>query len=320
MIVEEIISWSFPFKVLIPPKGCSTMFTYHQPVTFPGCSVLRTSLSVAVLCRSAASLPSSPTPAVTFTHLPNTHGGINGPETSNNLALTSRFYSSVLRFFPSSPENTEEFHGRTRDVVPPACPESVSGSPPDGHTSTNTSPGRQGFLLLTYLPFSVLGLVWSGLVLIRSVTLWAILSVNHWTWSDSLACTVAAAAFSPAWSTVATGEQSKTVHIAWEMLYIRIQTSPPDLTPEGTSSEPCPFCSWSVFCFKGGFWKAFIQSRASPVFSAERWSLNQRTMSVRPRLVWTSSWLYSSGDGHWVRQNICQDESPLNILNLLFKK
>lgn len=27
-------------------------------------------------------------------------------------------------------------------------------------------------------------------------------------------------------------------------------------------------------------------------------------MSVRPRLVWTSSWLYSSGDGHWVRQNI----------------
>lgn len=102
------------------------MFTYHQPVTFPGCSVLRTSLSVAVLCRSAASLPSSPPPAVTFTHLPNTHGGINGPETSNNLALTS----SVLRFFASSPE---EFQGRNGDVVPPACPASVSGSPPDGH-------------------------------------------------------------------------------------------------------------------------------------------------------------------------------------------
>lgn len=75
-------------KKFFPSKYFSTS-THLQPVTFPGCSALRTSLSVAVLRLSAASLPSSPTPAVAFTHLPNTHThrGKNRPETFINLAL-----------------------------------------------------------------------------------------------------------------------------------------------------------------------------------------------------------------------------------------
>lgn len=46
-----------------------TSSTYHQPVTLPGCSKVRTSVSVANLCLSTASSLSSPTAMVTFTHL-----------------------------------------------------------------------------------------------------------------------------------------------------------------------------------------------------------------------------------------------------------
>lgn len=185
--------------------GDSAVSDVHQPVTLPGCSKVRMSVSVANLCLSAPPSPSSPTAKVTFTHLP---------------------FSVAFELF------------------------------------------------------------WSGLVRLRSVTPSASLSVNRWTlsWSGCLDCS-GVDTFSTASSTF-TALISKEMHLFF--------------------SELWPFCSWLAFCFSATPWKPSIQSRVSPFFSAERWSLNQRTMSVRPRLVCTSSWLYCSGDGHWVRQNVCQ--------------
>lgn len=86
----EVISSVFNHERDFYPEKYFSASTHLQPVTFPGCSALRTSLSVAVLRLSAASLPSSAT--VAFTHLPNAHRGMNRPETLINLALTSRFF------------------------------------------------------------------------------------------------------------------------------------------------------------------------------------------------------------------------------------
>lgn len=173
-------------------------------------------------------------------------------------------------------------------------------------------------------------LFWSGLVRLRSVTPSASLSVNRWTLSCSgcLDCS-GVDTFSTALSTehrdvefgkwakeapkqakeFQTLQKSKEKKKKMTLLYVLLQNLPFTALISKEMhlffSELWPFCSWLAFCFSATPWKPSIQSRVSPFFSAERWSLNQRTMSVRPRLVCTSSWLYSSGDGHWVRQNVC---------------
>ena len=86
----------------------------------------------------------------------------------------------------------------------------------------------------------------------------------------------------------------------------------------GGSALLRPLCSGAALCSGSAAlcccccccccWGPSIHSRLWPLFSSARWSLNQRTMSVRPSPVWTSSWLYSSGDGHWVRLNTWRRE------------
>lgn len=74
-LVFEFMSDAFlssptlPIQTTFSFEGHFTSSTYHQPVTLPGCSKVRTSVSVANLCLAAASSLSSPTATVTFTHL-----------------------------------------------------------------------------------------------------------------------------------------------------------------------------------------------------------------------------------------------------------
>lgn len=289
-------------------------------MTFAGFSALLTSLSGAVLCLSTASLPSLPTPAVTFTHLPDKHRGINGPETSINHASTARlfWFSPTV---PPAPVRKQPRSSRarweTRSIQPIlGLPQSLLQLDTPMNTSAgrcsrgiltkcSTSTGDEDFLFiyLFILPTSLSRCPrWSGPV---------------WFGSGPSRCELfcrSTTGLCPGRTAWSAPSRQKCFHQVdplqrqetnekrasdVERVPSETQSSPfADLTSEETSSEPFLLWSWSVFCFKVGFWKAFIQSRASPLFSAERWSLNQRTMSVRPRLVWTSSWLYSSGDGH----------------------
>ncbi|KAA8591507.1 hypothetical protein FQN60_016881, partial [Etheostoma spectabile] len=104
----------------------------------------------------------------------------------------------LYRFFPNRRGGVSGF-----GVPPsrPAAPEQAGGGGGRGRYNWG-----QGFRL-----GAALELVWSGLVRLRSVTLWANLSVSRWTlsWSGSLECSAAAAVFSTASPTAPTATTVK---------------------------------------------------------------------------------------------------------------